>query len=281
MPRRRRQWPWEAVAGAAAVAGVVVAAVLGVAQLLTAAPDDQPPAADADSRLELVDVEFSQQPVMVTVLDYVDPEGNPVVLPTTEATAGAPSEERHALVITLRNNADQPAVLTGVKLVVHETMLVVPCSGQIGGGVAPSLNYDFRFPAPVNATKPWSALSPLNFTVDPRSVDALSITVGPEISDSGWTLLLWRFSIYGVTKGGTETLWGHGVSMDPMAGTKGQFDEFVRGPSPEENTPEKMSSCARERQGDIEAFTRARGGAVIHPGTDALLAAYRRLGATA
>ena len=88
--RARRQISWPAVGGISAVAGVLVAALIGVAQL-KAQPHD-PDAVPADRQLELVDIEFADRPIRVTVLQYIS-DGEPaLVSPYPEQSAGSGDE---------------------------------------------------------------------------------------------------------------------------------------------------------------------------------------------
>ncbi|MBQ1019826.1 hypothetical protein KBX71_18435 [Micromonospora sp. D93] len=270
---------WNAVTGITGVAALVVGIVLGFLQWIAPPGANQPEskAPPADERLELVDAEFDPTPKPVTVLEDVFP-GHPFEVspyPETSPAPGANTLQRLKLVLTQRNPSDDPAVLTGVKLVVHRTFRTPVCGDPMGGGVNPSLNYDFHFPEALSAE--WSQVNPQNFTVAPRSVDALSITMGPRIGgDLG---LVWRFSIYAVSKDGKEAHWVDGVATEYPPLDDEVYRSFIwAGPQPASDT-DRVRRCAAEAAEELQEFVSDGDppATVVHPGVDRLIAAYRRM----
>lgn len=281
-PRRRRKQRWPLILNISAVAGVVAGIVFGAAELISNAGDNNSDSVPADERLELVDFEFSTRPARVTVLEYLEPGDTAKKSPYPErsATPGEESELHYPLVVTLRNPSDDPAVLTGVKLVVHEVITAVSCGTGPGGGVAASLNFSCRFPTTLSA--PWEQVNPQNFAVEAHSVDALSITAGPEATAGN--ILLWRFSVFGVSKGGREAHWGDGVgvtfeeSLRAELETTGDisklsYEAYVVGDS-DLVSRETIRACAARTAKTVEQLT---AGATAHPGIPPLVAAYRKI----
>ncbi|MFF4879453.1 hypothetical protein [Micromonospora sp. NPDC000668] len=270
---------WNAVTGITGVAALVVGIVLGFLQWVAPPNVDKPgeDAPPADERLELVDAEFDPIPRPVTVLEDVGP-GEPLRIsphPETSPAAGANTEQRLKLVLTQRNPSDDPAVLTGVKLVVHRIFRAPVCGAPTGGGIHPSLNYDFHFPEALS--EPWSQVNPQNFTVAPRSVDALSITMGPRIS--GELGVIWRFSVYAVSKGGKEAHWVDGVATDYPPVDDEDYRRYIWAEPRKAVDTDRVRRCAAEAAEKLQEFV--RGGdppaSVMHPGVDRLIAAYRRM----
>jgi hypothetical protein len=277
----RRRVSWEAIGGITAVAALVASVVFGILQVATA-PEDSPPAASAlpaDERLELVEVEFDTRPAEVTVLEELFPGAVPSVSPNPRASVppGASTVRRVPLLVTLRNPSGDTAVLTGVKLVVHETGEAQVCGKPTGGGVSASLNYDFRFPT--NEDQPWSRVNPQNFAVAPGAVEALSVTMGP--MNSGELLTVWRFSVYGVSKGGREAHWADGVAVEGPPRADG-FGEYIW-PSPR-NPAEvgQVRACAAAAADRLQVMIDAPASVtrVVHPDVQPLLAAYRTAAAS-
>jgi hypothetical protein len=269
MARRRRQVSnrsgdknsWQAVGGITAIVTVLVGIVFGIAELR------KDPKAPVDTSLEVVDVEFAANPAEVTVLS----EAVKGEQPAAPASTGAGTQPQPALVITMRNPADDPAVLTGLKLVVHETLLIPGCGPAQGGGIDTSLNYDFRFPTPLS--QPWSHVNPQNFGVDPHGVDALSITMGPQRADE--IVVTWRFSVYAVAKGGLQAHWADGIASNTPG--NGDFSGYVRGdPSAPGYDEQAMRQCAARQVAQLDALAgRAGSKAVAEPGFTALRDAHR------
>jgi hypothetical protein len=267
-PPKRSRLSWEAVGGITAIAGVVAAVVFGVLQAVAPAQSPEPTpgvsSVPADERLELVDLKASRDPVDVPVGYVSDGESK------TPATGGE-TEKRRALVVTLRNSDQDPAILTGVKLVVHSTLSPLGCGPGAGGGVVSSLNYDFRFPEKLQ--EPWTHVDPQVFEVAPHEADALSITMGPE-GGTGLSLI-WRFSVYGVSKGGKEAYWGDGVWTDYYEASEADYARYVRGESPKPVDAE-VRSCAAEVLRGLKSFT-ADSSLIVHPGVTAMIDYYQRL----
>jgi hypothetical protein len=268
-PLRPRQWrprgSWEAVGAIAGVVSLLAGVVIGVMQLrgpqAVSGPEPTPasratgaatsPPVGSDEALELVEVEFGDGP----------------------PAAGRTQWETRPLVVTLRNGSDEPAVLTGVKLVVHDTYKVPTCGLPVGGGIAPTYDYEFRFP--VDMTTPWVGTGGRNFLVAPRSVDALSVTMGP---DESGNQLLWRFSLSGIFKGGREVHWGDGVGMEGFDVPAAQYEQYAAGFGPV-GTPEDMRRCGAETADRILAYTSPSPASpqLIYPLVPRLLAGYEGL----
>lgn len=266
--------PWEAIGGITAVAGVVVAVVFGVMELTK--PDTESQVLPADERLELVDVEFAAEPVDVAVLEELGPGGQPKESPGP-GKKGIDTEPHFPLVITLRNPADDPAVLTGVKVVVHEVIDAPPCGSAFGGDVQISANYDFWFPIDLDGA--WSKVNPQNFAVEPHAVDALSITIGPDLADAIISSV-WRFSVYGVSKGGREAHWGDGIGTTHPRADIAKNIEYVKAGFPRNRTEAEIRECAGENAGHLSRLVDAAGsGATKDPALDALQEAYRTVAA--
>ncbi|GAA4594737.1 hypothetical protein GCM10023194_62490 [Planotetraspora phitsanulokensis] len=269
--KKRSRLTWEAVGGITAIAGLVAAVVFGVLQAVAPSQSAEPttsgvPAVPADERLELVALSPSREPVDVPVSAYVS--NNRTAVPTAP---GDESRESRALVVTLRNSDEDTALLTGVKLVVHSTFVPLACGSPAGEGVKTTLNYDFRFPKDLQG--PWTHTEPQVFAVTPHDVDALSITMGPE-EEAGMTLM-WRFSVYGVSKGGKEAYWGDGVWTDYYEMSDDDYARYVLG-DPPEPVDDKVRSCAADVLKGLESFT-ADPSLVVHPGVTAMIDYYRRL----
>jgi hypothetical protein len=269
MGRAGRRPNWDAVAAVTAVAGLVLAAAVWLVP-----PLPWGGGTPVDERLELVDVEFGGEATNVLVLEDLPPGREATVSPRPGyvPTGADKAVGSAALVITLRNPTDDTAVLTGVKLVVHEVVAAKPCGRPSGGGVAASVNYDFRFDA-----APWSQVNPQNFAVAPRGVDALSITMGPFVDSA--TIDVWRFSVYGVSTGGNEIHWADGVAAnvgpEPVDHRAYIWDLF----DPATDSAEAVRSCAAEM---AEALGRLLGAAgdgvpfVVQPAVRDLVAEYER-----
>ncbi|GII29075.1 hypothetical protein Pmi06nite_25170 [Planotetraspora mira] len=266
--RKGRRLSWEAVGGITAIAGVVAAVVFGVLQVVAPTESSEPSpgvsAVPADERLELVGMQASRDPVAVPVRSISD--GDVSTVPT-----GGETEERRALVVTLRNSDQDPAILTGVKLVVHSTLRPIGCGPGEGDAVLPSLAYDFRFPATLS--EPWTHVDPQVFEVAPHEADALSITMGPE-KGAGMSLM-WRFSVYGVSKGGKEAYWGDGVWTDYYEASEADYARYVRGESPKP-IDDEVRSCAAGVLRGLKSFT-ADSSLIVHPGVTAMIDYYQRL----
>ncbi|MEU6202558.1 hypothetical protein ABZ814_03070 [Micromonospora musae] len=275
-PAERRKVSWEAVAGVTAVVGLAATIVFSVLQLTTAdSPEAAPP---PDERLELVEAEFAGESTAVTVLEEVPPGAQPNVSPYPEASAGAdaPSLPALRLLVTLRNPTEETAVLTGVKLVVHEALQAPVCGRPSGGGIAASVNYSFRFPA--NLPGPWSQTNPQNFAVAPRGVDALSVSMGPELTAD--VLTVWRFSVHGVSKGGREVHWADGVATEYATTDEDTYTDYVWPKPRNQGGEEEIRACAADAEQRLRRLAEAAGpDAVTHPGFTALLGAYRTLAA--
>ncbi|TDC37393.1 hypothetical protein E1211_10440 [Micromonospora sp. 15K316] len=275
-PAERRKVSWEAVAGVTAVVGLVATIVFSVLQLTTAdSPEAAPP---PDERLELVEAEFAGESTAVTVLEEVPPDGRPSVSPYPEVSAAADAASRPALhlLVTLRNPTEETAVLTGVKLVVHEALQAPVCGRPSGGIVRASVNYSFRFPTDLAGS--WSRTNPQNFAVAPRDVDALSVTMGPELSAN--VLTVWRFSVYGVSKGGREALWAHGVATEFATTDEEPYTGYIWPQPRERGEQDRIRTCAADAEQRLRRLAEAAGpDAVTHPGFTALLGAYRTLAA--
>ncbi|WP_020519410.1 hypothetical protein [Catelliglobosispora koreensis] len=248
---RRRRASWEAIGGITAIAGLVVAAVFGVLELL---PDRQAP---VDERLELVDLEFAPDAADVADLRGGDAYPRPVLL------------------VTLRNPADDTAVLTGVKLVVRDLLRVPGCGLASGGDLGPTLNYDFKFPV---AQGDWEETSPRNFAVAPRSADALSITMGPKQSDDH-LVFLWRFSVYGVSAAGREAHWGDGIAINIHASPQG-YEEYVWGERSPSITEVQVRACAGTRAKEIASYLAKHSDATLrHREIASLLTGFQSMAA--
>jgi hypothetical protein len=277
--------PWEAIVGTATVAGVVAGIVFGVTELLARWDDED--GVPVDERLELIDFEFSADPVGVTVLEYVGPGEVAVVSPYPELAGdtGAESELHNALVLTFRNPSDDPAVLTGLKLVLHEVLYIAGCGSGPGGGVWASLNFNFRFPN--NPAGPWEKVNPQNFSVAPHGVDALSVTIGPENREE--KIMLWHFSVYGVSTGGGEVHWGDGFGLHlgalhgdlEVLGDASAIDyhDYVIGDQ-DPHSPDILRNCAADRAATLETFTTVNTDVPVatHPGLPGLIATFREIG---
>ncbi|GAA4558715.1 hypothetical protein [Planotetraspora kaengkrachanensis] len=275
--RKRPRLTWEAVGGITAIAGLVAAVVFGVLQVAAPSQQAEPtrgapsaPGVPADERLELVDLSPSREPVDVPVSQY-ESDGRTTAPSAGSTVPGGDSRERRALVVTLRNSAGDTALLTGVKLVVHSTFEPSTCEGGAGEGVKATLNYDFRFPETLQV--PWAHTEPQVFAVRPHDADALSITMGPE-KEEGLTLM-WRFSVYGVSKGGKEAYWGDGVWTDYYELSDADYARYVRGDSPKP-VDDEVRACAAQVLSGLKNFT-AGSSLVVHPGVTAMIDYYRRL----
>ncbi|GAA1297089.1 hypothetical protein Psi02_13860 [Planotetraspora silvatica] len=276
-PPKRFQLSWEAVGGITAIAGVVAAVVFGVLQMVAPADETEPTrgtpsvsAVPADERLELVDLSPSREPVDVPVSQY-ESDGRTTAPSAGSTVPGGDSRERRALVVTLRNSTEDTALLTGVKLVVHSTFVPSTCEGGGGEGVKATLNYDFRFPEKLQGS--WAHTEPQVFAVQPHDADALSITMGPE-EEAGLTLM-WRFSVYGVSKGGKEAYWGDGVWTDYYELSDADYASYVLGDSPKP-VDDEVRACAAQVLSGLRNFT-AGSSLVVHPGVTAMIDYYRRL----
>ncbi|MEV6368818.1 hypothetical protein AB0L86_18230 [Micromonospora musae] len=257
-----------------AVVGLVATIVFSVLQLTTA--DSPEAAAPPDERLELVEAEFAAKAAAIRVLEEVPPDAEPSVSPYPEPSAAADAASRPTLhlLITLRNPTEETAVLTGVKLVVHEQLQAPVCGRTSGGGISDSLNYSFRFPADPPGS--WSQVNPQNFAVAPRGVDALSVSMGPELT--GDVLPVWRFSVYGVSKGGREALWADGVATEFATTDESPYTDYIWPQPRERGEEERIRTCAADAEQRLRRLAEAAGpDAVTHPGFTALLGAYRTL----
>lgn len=296
----QRPVSWEAVVGIATVAGVIVGAVFGVASLMQApenqahTPENQPHASEsvqtaegepADRGLELVDVEFSQQLEDVTVQEELSAgELHPVKTPGRK-------EQHRTLVVTLRNTGDDTAVLTAVKVVVLHAMRTPYCGSGYGGGISVSLDYDFRFSTDSlsrgSTWEPWSQTNSQNFAVAPHAVDALSITVGPDLHEPNHRVgdplpLLWRFSVYGIFKGGKEAYWGDAIGISSELTPAGYRDAVLSPPGvgAEISLSEaELRGCANQALKDLELLTRSDQdiSVISHPSIADLMGVYHEL----
>lgn len=270
---RRLRVPWQEIGVVATVAGVVVALSLGVLEFLNRPTDNSslPP----DERLELVDLEFAD-PQPVAILEYVGAGERPTVSASAQpsSTQTTESELHRPVVLTLRNPSDDTAVLTGVKLVVHQTYDGGYC-GIGGGAVSVSMNYEFRFPSTV-VEVPWAGINPKNFAVQPHEVDALSITMGPDLQVD---TLLWRFSLYGVSSGGREAHWGDGIAIN-REGSIEDYKDAVLGDYDRNADVAEAQECARRHLERLEdALSSFSNSKIVHPGIAIHLDALRQIAA--
>ncbi|MEH1163946.1 hypothetical protein V6V47_01010 [Micromonospora sp. CPCC 205539] len=204
-----------------------------------------------DDALELVEVEVDEGP----------------------PAAGRSPLEARPLVLTFRNGSDEPAVLTGVKVVVHDTYKLVTCGLPEGGGEESTYNYDFIFPDDTSSA--WTGTGSRNFSVAPHSVEALSVTIGPDRSGN---LLLWRFSLYGSFKGGREVHWGDGVGIEGFDVSVAQYERYAAGSGPM-GAPEDMRRCGAETADQIRAFAQPNPASpqLVYPLVQRLIAGYEAL----
>ncbi|GIF62357.1 hypothetical protein Ais01nite_03920 [Asanoa ishikariensis] len=274
----------------AGIASALIAVVFGIAQCgpssdpkrvsdaTTSTPTLPPPTSEparpetpADDLLELVEMEYGQEAAEVEVTGMLEP-GAPTADPPEPDTK--PVKVR-PLVLTLRNTGDNPLVLTGLKVVVHEVLMVPACATEGGGGVAPTLNYEFRFPVP--PTSEWSATGPQNFAVEPRSVDALSVTIGP--AASGDAVYVWRYSVHAVVKDGREILWGGGVGTDGFEVSVDDYLAYTVYGQDSGASPAAIRACADEVvetvQGYIDQSTAPA--FAVQSEVEHLIEAYQRL----
>lgn len=236
-------------------------------------PTSPPPSSGSppDDLLELVEMEYGQEAAQVAVTGMMD---------LGAASAGPPPPDAQPikarpLVLTLRNTGDNPLVLTGLKLVVHEVFQVPTCATAVGGGVSPTLNYDFRFPVPPAGE--WSATEPQNFAVKPRSVDALSVTIGP--AESGDPVYVWRYSVYAVVKQGREILWGGGVGTDGFEVSADDYRAYTRYGTPTNASPAEIRACAREVVEKVRGYSgqSVQPTFAVQPEIENLIEAYEEL----
>ncbi|SNS75664.1 hypothetical protein SAMN05421812_101670 [Asanoa hainanensis] len=219
-------------------------------------------------------MEYGQEAAEVAVTGMLEPGA-----PTTEPPAPDTTPARvRPLVLTLRNTGDNPLVLTGLKVVVHEVFTVPSCASVAGGEVAPTLNYDFRFPVP--STGEWSATGPQNFAVEPRSVDALSVTIGP--AASGAAVYAWRYSVYAVVKDGQEILWGGGVGTDGFEVSASDYEAYTRYGVPSGSSPAEIRACADNVVKTVRGYIDQPTGPAhaVQPELDNMIEAYEGLAAT-
>jgi hypothetical protein len=253
------------------VAGVVAGIVFSILQLTVADSEPDETELPPDDRLELIDLEYANRPINVPVRGQYD-AGEDSMRPVTP---GETSPQR-PLVLTFRNPSGSAAVLTGIKLVIHETHHVRACGkGNGGGGVDPTLNYDFGFPADLK--DPWEKVNGQNFSIPAHGVDALSVTVGPDISIKN-DVTLWRFSIYGVSSGGRESHWGDVVAMEEMTfeDQKAYVWGSLRADGLTKDLAGEVRNCSAHTADQVEAFR--HGGSmpsVEHPSVAGLVAAHR------
>jgi hypothetical protein len=270
MGRAGRRPNWDAVVAVTGLASLVMAVAVW---LLPPLPWGG--GTPVDERLELVDVEFGAEATNVLVLEDLPPGREATVTPRPGyvPTGSDDTSRRSALVITLRNPTDDTAVLTGVKLVVHEAVIAEPCGPPSGGRIAASVNYDFRFGA-----VPWSQVHPQNFAVPPRDVDALSVTMGPAVDDP-IGIDVWRFSVYGVSAGGKEIHWADGVAAnlgpDPVDHRAFIWDSF----DPATDSAEAVRTCAAEKARALRSLLGEPADAVpfvVQSAVSDLVAAYEQ-----
>jgi hypothetical protein len=103
----------------------------------------------------------------------------------------AAAVQASAIDITMRNDGDLPALITGVDVRFLHAEQIEQCT-EIGGPVSVSGAYDIRVPTGPNMPKaPFQMRHPVTFQVEPRSVDRLALTIGPDTFREGQTPYLY------------------------------------------------------------------------------------------
>lgn len=164
---------WTVLAG---VAGVV-ALFLAVAQLgeRDAVPASQTPTAGAPLlRLAALAVDRTEQ-IDATLDEPGDEPGDATVTGQPVRVSGA------VLDVSLRNDGELPSLVTGVRVTLRRVDVLEPCAA-IGGISAVSARYTVDVPVPAPAV-PVRLDRPVRFEVLPRSLDRLTVSVGPETAD--------------------------------------------------------------------------------------------------
>jgi hypothetical protein len=182
--RERVSWTWDrllserSVATWTVLAGVagVVALFLAVAQLGGRdARDDAPatPAAGGGApRLRLAAFAVDRTAQIEATLDE---PGDATAPAQPIRVSGA------VLDVSLRNDGELPSLVTGVRVTLHRADVLEPCAA-IGGISAISARYTVDVPVPAPAV-PVRLDRPVRFEVLPRSLDRLTVSVGPETAD--------------------------------------------------------------------------------------------------
>jgi hypothetical protein len=255
-----------AAAGAVvAIAATVIGMVVGLLTYLRPPVAPNPAQQSPDDRLELVSMVPAAKPYDAPVLGDVDGGGQ---APPRQSTGE--TRKRRSLQITLRNQTDNPAVLTAIRVVVKSSYTAELCGYGSGGGIDSSLDYQFRFDS--EGRLPWSHTEPQQFQVAPHAVDALTVTIGP-LRDA-FPHYLWKFSVSGLLKDGREVPWGEAIWSDYYELKEDVYRDLILGRSP---PPEAArSACAKRAEAGLRKYI-AGDGIVLHPGIRDLLACYQEL----
>lgn len=269
------------------LAGALV--TLGSWLILNAVRPDEPAPVEealpqADEALEVVDVDFGMEPVAVPI-DEASLPGNATAQSTIsggqqpERLDDAPARE---VIVTLRNNTDDTAVLTAIRVDVHRSEFVSDCLFAGGGAIIPSFTYEFTFPV---GSEPWTRTDDQNFAVDPRSADALSVVVGPSarnILDG----IAYTYTITAVSAAGREARWVDvlGTNWLMTLEEAAQLSDFavtaVDSGNPEIRSRRDAVACAqrslRELE-DLQSSLSDDGRTLVDPGFLAHLSYYEQL----
>lgn len=142
----------------------------------TSAPSTTSSTPSETEDLEVVEVEYSNE---VTVSMGAVFDGSDRV-PDEEAQLYGGPKPILPIVVTFRNSTDVPLLINNLVVEVRDEALLPWCDSLLGGSIAISYNYGFIYESS-NADFPQSVVSSENFSVEPRSADALSITIGPDL----------------------------------------------------------------------------------------------------
>jgi hypothetical protein len=126
---------------------------------------------DSDSRPELELSAFVVQKPSTVSGQIIDTGG------TTRGVVGSDEVDTTAIDITLKNNGDEPAVLTGLELTVRYAERLEDCRSQ-GGPVVVAAEYLVTLPDKTPAT-PFTLEKDIRFEIRGGVTDRFTITVGP------------------------------------------------------------------------------------------------------
>ncbi len=259
--------PWEnafrritLLMGGLLTGGAVLAMIVSALRTVT-------PAASADEALELIEVEYADVPIEVEA----DPEA-PEEYFELDETDSRP-EMVLPIEVTLRNNTDNSAVLTAVRVEVEYSVMLSPCEEGVGGTFSTPLLHDFRF-----EDLPWADSSDREFEVEPRDADQFSITIGPD-GVQGLFIELWRFSVFGESKDQRLAHWADGVGAEISLGLNRESLLELAQHEVDKGVPiEEVRACAEDQLVKIRSIRQngKTGGDfyIEHPGLDGLVEAY-------
>jgi hypothetical protein len=165
---------WTVLAGVAGVVALFVAvAQLGARDERDAVPaTPTPPPTAGAPQLRLAAFAVDRTAQIDATLDEPDDATGPA---QPIRVSGA------VLDVSLRNDGELPSLVTGVRVTLRRIGVLEPCAA-IGGISAVSARYTVDVPVPAPAV-PVRLDRPVRFEVLPRSLDRLTVSVGPETAD--------------------------------------------------------------------------------------------------